>query len=119
MRKLLLGLIGLVFAVNVQAATVYIEEFANQPAPQSTVLWQAAKAPGITKQTVAIGGSSTQSAAFTSSTTLIRVHTDAICSIEIGGTNPTATVTSMRFAANQTEYFVVNPGAKLAVITNN
>ena len=69
------------------------------------------------QQTVAIGGSSAQSSAFNVTTNLIRVHVDAICSINIGS-NPTATTTTARLAANQTEYFTVNPGDKLAVITN-
>lgn len=97
------------------AATVYIEEFQRN----SNVTYQAALAvPGVAKQTVAITGSSVQSAAFNAATMIIRVHADAICSIEIGGASPTATTTSMRFIAGQTEYFLVNPGDKLAVITN-
>jgi hypothetical protein len=73
--------------------------------------------PPITTQTVAIGGSSTQSAAFNTDARVIAVHTDAICSIEFG-TNPTATANSRRMAANTTEYFEVLPGNKVAVITN-
>lgn len=76
------------------------------------------KEPAFVSQTpVAIGGSSVQSAAFNADTRYIRVHTDAVCSIAFG-TNPTATANSMRLAANQTEYFAVVPGQKLAVITN-
>lgn len=66
---------------------------------------------------VAIGGVSAQSAVFPDGTRLIRVHTDAICSIKIGA-NPTATADDKRMAANATEYFGVTPGHKLAVITN-
>lgn len=104
------------FASLANAATVYIEEYGQFRLP---VYWQAAQTPGLAKQTVAISGSSTQSAAFGQFTVLIRVHADSICSIEIGGTNPTATATSARFIAGQTEYFLVNAGDKLAVITNN
>jgi hypothetical protein len=99
------------------AATLYISEYG---APTFTpYAYQAAQTPELTHQIVAIGGSSVQSAAFSANTTLIRVHTDAICSVQIGGTNPTATATSARFIAGQTEYFIVHPGDKLAVITNN
>lgn len=75
------------------------------------------KAPGILQQTVAIAGGSAQSAKFNAATNYIRVHVDAICSINIG-TNPTATTSTARLAQNQTEYFGVNPGDQLAVISN-
>jgi len=75
------------------------------------------KLPAITEQVVAIGGTSTQSNAFNALTRLIRVHTDAICSIAISS-NPTATANTSRMAAGQTEYFEVNAGDKIAVITN-
>lgn len=114
-RKSFVAFLLLFCALPTWAATLYVEEFA---APQ-LVLYQGATAPSIAHQTVAESGSSTQSAAFQSQTILIRVHTDAICSIEIS-LNPTATVTTMRLSANQTEYFVVPKGAafKIAVITN-
>jgi hypothetical protein len=95
-------------------ALLYIWEF--------TELVQAgpipiARAPGILQQTaIAIGAVSTQSPAFNTATRFIRVATDAVCSINIG-TNPTAIAQgSARMAANQTEYFGVNGGDKLAVI---
>lgn len=69
------------------------------------------------EQTVAIGGTTTQSSAFSDTTVLIRVHTDAICSIAIGS-NPTATTGKKRMAAGTTEYFGVTPGHKIAVISN-
>lgn len=80
---------------------------------------EIAQSPALATQTVAIGGTSTQSNAFNAATTFIRVHTDAICSIAIA-TNPTATATSKRMAADQTEYFGVPVGLsyKIAVITN-
>lgn len=105
------------YSVCGHAATCYIEEYtALSPI---VVNYQAATAPGVAKQTVAIGGSSTQSAAFSATTRLIRLECDATASVEIGGTNPTATATSARFSAGVPEYFMVSPGDKLAVITNN
>ncbi len=85
--------------------------------PLSRTPTPAPQEPVIANQVVVISGSSTQSAVFNSSTTFIRVNTDAVCSIEIG-TNPTATTSSKRLAANQTEFFGVYPGARLAVISN-
>lgn len=73
--------------------------------------------PPIASQTVTFT-TTTQSAALNDRTTLVRVHVDAIASVECG-TNPTATTSSMRMAANQTEYFAVAQGdRKLAFVTN-
>ncbi len=100
-------------------ATLYVTEFnaigGGGNFPVAGAFW-----PAVAQQTVAIGGSSTQSNAFNANTTVIRVHTDAICSINIG-TNPTATATTARMAAGQTEYFSVPRGGayKIAVITNS
>jgi hypothetical protein len=96
-------------------AVLYITEYADTTKAPGTV--QVGAEPAITNQTVAIGGTSTQSAAFNSATRMVRIHTDAICSIRFG-TNPTATATTGRLAANQTEYFGVVPKDKVAVITN-
>lgn len=79
---------------------------------------QAPKGPALVEQRFAITGASTQSAAFNRYTKMVRVHTDVVCSISIGGTNPAATTSSARLAANQTEYFTVDPGDKVAVISN-
>lgn len=94
-------------------ATLYITEFRDISNPNAPI------APGeaIASQTVAIGGSSTQSSAFNAQTRYVRLHTDAICSIAFGS-DPTATATTARMAADATEYFTVNPGSKVAVITN-
>ena len=78
---------------------------------------EIAQDPPLTEQTVAIGGGSTQSSAFNNSTRFIRVHVDSICSIAIGP-DPTATTSTKRLVADQTEYFGVIGGHKLAVISN-
>jgi hypothetical protein len=59
------------------------------------------------------------SSAFNAATTYVRIHTDAICSISFG-TAPTATTSTMRMVAGQTEYFAVPVGRsfKVAAITN-
>jgi hypothetical protein len=77
----------------------------------------AAVAPAVTKQTVAISGSAAASAAFNAITTLIRVHTDVVCSISIGP-SAVATTNDTRMAADQTEYFSVQPGHVISVISN-
>lgn len=97
-------------------AVVYITEH-ERPTLSFGNLMPVAKMPPLASQTVAIGGGSTQSSAFGSTTFMIGVHTDAICSVAFG-TNPTATSSTRRLAANTTEYFEVVPGHKIAVITN-
>lgn len=91
-------------------AVLFITEYAD-------VRGAAAFEPRQADQTVAIGGSSVQSAAFNATTRFIRVHADVICSVDIG-LSPTATAVKTRFAAGQTEYFYVYPGHRIAVITN-
>lgn len=98
-------------------ATVYIEEFVDLPTGANGQLAPIARAPGVARQTVAVGGSSTQSSAFNAKTRYVRLHTDTICSV-LFGANPTATTSSPRMAADQTEYFAVNPGDRVAVIAN-
>lgn len=97
-------------------ATVYISEFAEFPVWQGSQT-PAAPMPPVAEQTVAIGGGSVASAAFNAKTRIVGIHTDAICSIAFGAA-PTATATNRRLAANATEYFRVQPGHKVAVITN-
>lgn len=100
-------------------ATVYVTEYAKQGRDASGFPMVVADEPAVANQTVAISVSSVQSSAFNALTKFVRVHTDAICSIEFG-TNPTASSTTRRLAANTTEYFSVPQGAsyKVAVITN-
>lgn len=96
-------------------AKLYVTEFGGGAYND----FPCAIAPPLVDQTpVVIGAGSLQSAAFDAATTIVRIHTDAICSIAFG-TNPTATANTMRLAANSTEYFSVKFGHKVAVITNS
>lgn len=97
-------------------ATLYVAEFSNL-APAGSEFAQIVGTPPLAEQTVTIGSGSLSSNAFASFTRMIRVHADSICSIAFGP-SPTATTTNMRLAANTTEYFGVNPGTKIAVISN-
>lgn len=97
-------------------AVLYVTEYATAAVDQGRAV-PVGYGPPVVNQTVAIGGASVQSAAFNANTRLIRVHSDAICSILVGS-NPTATTSTARMAANQTEYFGVAPTHKIAVITN-
>jgi hypothetical protein len=94
-------------------ATCYIGEYSGG----SPHAMAAPREPPLSEQTVEITGGSLQSAAFSGDTKMIRVNVDAACSILVGP-NPTATTTNKRLAANQTEFFTVEPGHQLAVIAN-
>jgi len=95
-------------------ATLYVTEFADVNATQGVII---PKQPVVAEQTVAIGGTSTQSSAFNQRTMYVTLSTDAICSISVDS-NPTATATKMRMPANSSVTFQVPQGAKVAVITN-
>ncbi len=100
-------------------AKLYVTEFSSPSAPQGLSTPTASEPLNVDQTPVAIAASSTQSSAFANNTQLVRLHTDAICSVAFG-TNPTATANSRRMAANQTEYFIIPAGQsyKVAVITN-
>lgn len=98
------------------AAVCYITEFrAITPGDPSGI--QIAKTPAVAEQTVAIGAEA-KSAAFNAQTRFIRLACDAIASFVIS-TAPTATTSSARIPADAIEYYGVNPGDKISIITNN
>jgi len=107
-------------------ATLYIREYAQLgvvPAKFGafTALQAGQESLAVTDQTVAIAtGTSSISAAFQSSTTMVRLHCDTICSFVFVATSTgTASTTNARLAANQTEYFGVIPGSYVAVVGNS
>jgi len=71
--------------------------------------------PPLAEQVVAIGLTSVQSAAFSSSTTLIMVHADADCHLAFGD-DPTADATLHQMGSGETRFYGVVPGSKIAVI---
>jgi hypothetical protein len=99
-------------------AVLYVAEFDNLGETTRGAPPIALQTP-LAEQTVAIGGTTTSSSAFNALTRVVRLHTDAICSVAFG-TAPTATAVKMRMAAGATEYFAVPVGQsyKVAVITN-
>jgi hypothetical protein len=93
---------------------VFISEYADSGFVTGPVA--VGKEPAISNQLVTSAVGTAQSAAFKSNTRLVRVHTDTAIYYRFG-TNPTAvTATDAKMAANQTEYFQVMPGDKIAVI---
>jgi hypothetical protein len=100
-------------------AKLYITEFASPGVAHGGVVpvgnaggWhENASSP------LAITATSTACVTMGTNSTLVRVHTDATCSISIGIT-AVATATNARMIQNQTEYYAVQSGQVVAVITN-
>ena len=81
----------------------------------------APQCPPHAEQKLTISGVSAPSAALHARTKFVRLHSDAVCSVAFSNdpaATPTASAANARLAANQTEYFGVFPGTKLAVIQN-
>ena len=98
--------------------TLYITEFQQEGIDAMGRVMPVAKQLPVAEQTVSFSASA-QSATLNPSTTLVRLQADNTCGV-VFGANPTATTSSMRMAADQTEYFAVqaNSGLKIAVIAN-
>ena len=97
-------------------AKLYVSEYERLGAAIGSGQAQFAQEPALVEQAFTFT-TSTPSSAFGSRTKYIRVHTDANCSVLVGE-NPTATTSTKRLAADQTEYFAVAPGFKIAAVTN-
>lgn len=100
-------------------ATLYITEFTDLSVSfvRGNLAQVAAQPPNAEQTPLAISGTAALSAAFAANTTLVRLHTDSICSV-LFGSAPTATTANARMTAGQTEYFGVAPGMKVSVIAN-
>lgn len=104
-------------------AVVFITEFAKLAREDfggPTGVVQTPVEPALANQTVAIGASSVQSSVLNQQTRVVRIHTDAICHIDVGA-DPTANTTKRRLPANAIEYIGIPPNVqfKIAVITGS
>lgn len=97
-------------------AKLYITEFTSA-ANHGDIggLVPMAQLPLVKTQVVTISGASAQSVEISQSTRFVRIHSDTICHV-LAGDNPTATTDDMRLASDQTEYFGIRSGQKIAVI---
>ncbi len=100
-------------------ATLYVSEFADTGTTKYGNALQVAALPSITNYVITVSATASSSATFNYNTSLIRLHSDTICSV-VFGLSPTATATGARMAANQTEYFTVPQGQsyKVSVVSN-
>lgn len=97
-------------------AILYVTEFrglASQPNDTA----QAVHGTPNAEQTLVVGAV-TPSAPVQPTTTIVRLHTDSICSFKIGPTGTVATTSSARMVAGQTEYLGIKPGDIVSVIAN-
>lgn len=94
---------------------LYISEY-GVLAEASRGTAQAVAEPALATQVVDYTAGATLSSVFSSQTKIVRLHTDDICSVRFGGS--AATTSNMRMVAGQTEYFGVQPGSRLSVISN-
>lgn len=98
-------------------AKLYITEYAQIGTDTLGFPVLAPLEPGTDQTPVDYSGGEAKSAAFAATTRLVRIHTDAICSI-LFGANPTATTAKQRLAAGQTQFHAVTPGLKVSAISN-
>jgi hypothetical protein len=98
-------------------STLYIAEIAELGVDSHGASVVAPVMPPITEQTLSIGVGSVASAAFNGHTRFVQIHTDAICSLAFGA-SPSATTSNQRLAANETRFYAVTRGDKVAVIAN-
>lgn len=102
-------------------ATLYIKEYTHIARDINGSVIQAGLEDGTgTNQTVTTSGTTAQSAAFQTDTTLIRVVSTGIEHLEFG-TNPTAVVatSAVKIEADTPEFFGVVGGQKLAAINGS
>lgn len=69
----------------------------------------------VAEQSIGITGASGQSAAFGITTRYIMVNTDVACCLAFGS-NPNAVNSQHRMGANETRFYTVPSGYKLAVV---
>jgi len=98
-------------------ATLYVTEYSLSGFGTMTVVAAPPLGSITADWSIPIGVGSSQGLTFQDSTQIIQVSTDTACSIAYG-TNPVAVTTAHRMAANETRFYIVSAGNKLAVIEN-
>jgi len=98
-------------------ATLYITEYDRLAKEDYGPPVPTGMEPSLGDQTVAIGATSTTSAALNTKTRFVMIHTDTICHIAFA-TTPTATTSNRRLPADSTIFYGVENTStfKIAVI---
>lgn len=93
-----------------------VTEYTDLATARNGAAVMAGSEPSRVTQQVSVTGGSLASAAFSDATKFVRVHSDIACRIAFGQA-PVASGASQRLAAGATEYFGVQSGIKIAVIS--
>lgn len=99
---------------------LYITEFTREGTDDKGADVNAMLVAGYVDQTpLTVTGTTQQSAAFATGTTVVRLHAQVACSVSFG-VSPTATTNMLRLGVDGTEYFQVPVGQawKVAAILN-
>jgi hypothetical protein len=94
-------------------ATAFVTEYFRLSKDANGGRVAAGKEPANTTQSITFS-SSTQSAAFQASTSVIRIWVSSQAHVKVGA-NPTADANDTPLSAKNPEYFGVNPGDKIAI----
>jgi hypothetical protein len=100
-------------ATQAEASNCYVREYQGLGGAQIPI----AQEPGTDQAPMAISGSAASSAAFATTTHLVRLTCGANASF-VFGTSPTATTSNSPIGALLPEYFGVSPGEFVSVISN-
>ena len=96
-------------------ATLFINEYSQLPAVSGASI-QIAPEPAVATQAVTYS-TTTASAAFNGATRYIAITSPGIFSYSVGPA-PTATTSNFRIPADAILYLAVQPGDKIAAVTN-
>jgi hypothetical protein len=99
-------------------ADIYITEYVKLARDGGNYHIAAGKEPAIADQKISNPATTTQSSAFNALTTFVMVHASAAAHLTFGA-NPTATTGTHRIGANETRFYGVEPGHKLAAINGS
>lgn len=109
---------ALFLAPMAQASSLYIREYRSIAIVNSSQA-QLAPEPGTDQAPVSFAGGTAASAAFSSTTKVVRLICDAACSILFGPAgSTTAAATNSYLPANTAEYFAVQGGQIVSVHSN-
>lgn len=120
MRKIpaLLLAAGLLLVPSMaQASKLYIREY-KTISTIGPIIAQIAPEPGVDQAPVDFSSGAAPSAAFASTTHVVRVVCDASCSIVFGPPGTVATTSNAFLAAGIPEYFAVIPSQIISVHSN-
>ena len=98
-------------------ATLYITEINALGYDSVLGAIPAPRVPPVAEQAISIGVASEQSNEFNQNTNIVMVNTDTACSLAFGP-DPVSNTTAHRMGANETRFYSVIPGQRLAVIAN-